>query len=65
MKVKILRSCRVSGDHKAAGEEFDVEKSDAIALIRMGKAEVAHQADNADDEVIEAKKAAPKPKKKK
>ena len=44
MKIEILRPVMISGEPAAAGSILEVEDSDAVTLMGLGKA-VEHQAE--------------------
>ena len=41
MKIKILKSCLVSGGHAEAGSTIEADRSIAVHLIQIGKASAA------------------------
>tara|TARA_R100001163_G_scaffold52351_1_gene39716 strand:+ start:751 stop:966 length:216 start_codon:yes stop_codon:yes gene_type:complete len=61
MKIEILRPVMISGEPAAAGSILEVEDSDAVTLLGLGKA-IEHQAE-APAPAVEEEAPEPAPKK--
>lgn len=54
MKIRIMRNCAVSGQHREAGSIIEVDKQTAATLVTLKRAEyIEDHADKAAPETIE------------